>query len=83
MDTDLRRCELCGSLLPRGTRDQEIGQRLRTAREARGLTRRQVAEAIYASPGTLGQWETGYATVPASRLDELATVLGIPRSWLR
>ena len=50
---------------------QEIGQILRAAREAKGLTQKQVAEAMGRKQQVVGHWETGYSQPDANTLFEL------------
>ena len=50
---------------------QEIGQILRMAREAKGLSRKQVAEAMERNEKIVGHWETGYSQPDANTLFEL------------
>lgn len=56
---------------------QEIGQILKAAREAKGLTQRQVATAIGRKQQVVGHWETGYAQPDANTLFELCDLYGI------
>lgn len=53
---------------------QEIGQILKTAREAKGLTQKQVAEQIGRRQQIIGHWETGYAQPDANTLFELCDI---------
>lgn len=50
---------------------QEIGQILRVAREAKGLSRKQVAEAMERNEKIVGHWETGYSQPDANTLFKL------------
>lgn len=50
---------------------QEIGQILREAREAKGFSRKQVAEALERNEKIVGHWETGYSQPDANTLFEL------------
>lgn len=56
---------------------QEIGQILRAAREAKGLTQKQVATEIGRKQQVVGHWETGYAQPDANTLFELCDLYGI------
>lgn len=50
---------------------QEIGKILREAREAKGLSRKYVAEALERNEKIVGHWETGYSQPDANTLFEL------------
>lgn len=54
----------------------DLGDRIRTAREAAGLSQAQLAERIGTTQRTIGNWERGTAT-PRSKTGALETVLGI------
>lgn len=56
---------------------QEIGQILRTAREAKGYTQKQVAEMLGRRQQIVGHWETGYSQPDANTLFELCDLYGI------
>lgn len=56
---------------------QEIGQILRAAREAKGLTQKQVAEAMGRKQQVVGHWETGYSQPDANTLFELCDLYGL------
>lgn len=56
---------------------QEIGQILRSAREAKGMTQKQVAEILGRRQQIVGHWETGYAQPDANTLFELCDIYGI------
>lgn len=56
---------------------QEIGQILKSAREAKGLTQKQVAEIIGRRQQIVGHWETGYAQPDANTLFDLCDLYGI------
>ena len=60
----------------------EIAQRIATARKERGLTQRQVAEALSVSVQAVSLWETSKAFPPSERLRRLATLLGVSSRWL-
>lgn len=55
---------------------KEIGARIRSAREALGLTRQQLAERVGASPTSVANWETG-ATEPRLVTGAIERELGI------
>ena len=56
---------------------QEIGQVLKVAREAKGMTQKQVAELLGRRQQIVGHWETGYAQPDANTLFELCDIYGI------
>ena len=56
---------------------QEIGQILKEAREARGMTQKQVAEVLGRRQQIVGHWETGYAQPDANTLFELCDIYDI------
>jgi len=56
---------------------QEIGQILKAAREAKGLTQKQVAEQIGRGQQVVGHWETGYAQPDANTLFVLCDIYEI------
>lgn len=56
----------------------EIGRRLRELRAARGLSLRQLAKEIGASPSLLSQVENGKVTPSVDTLYVLARALGVP-----
>ena len=60
----------------------DIGQRIAQARKDRGLTQRQVAEALSVSVQAVSLWETNKASPPSERLRRLATLLGVGSLWL-
>lgn len=62
----------------RGVNAPEIGRRLRALRAERGLSLRQLARLIEASPSLLSQIENGKVTPSVDTLIELARSLGTP-----
>lgn len=56
---------------------KELGARLSTLRQARGLTQAQVAERIGVSQQTVNSFERGRRRVPVSQLTPLAKLLAI------
>lgn len=62
----------------RGPNAAEIGRRLRDLRGARGLSLRQLAKLIGASPSLLSQVENGKVTPSVDTLYLLAGALGVP-----
>lgn len=55
---------------------KEIGERIRQARQARGLTQEQLAEEVGVSRSAVAQWETGRAGQVTGNLTRIAEVLG-------
>src|SRR5947208_17123857 len=55
----------------------EVGQELRTHREARGLSLREVARRLSISPSALSQIETGKSRPSVSTLYAIVSELGI------
>jgi transcriptional regulator with XRE-family HTH domain len=56
---------------------QAIGERIRLARQARGLTQEQLAEAVGVTRSAVAQWETGRAGQVTGNLSRIAAVLGV------
>jgi len=54
---------------------QDLGRRIRRARERARLTQRQLADAVGVDRKTVGNWESG-TSHPRSSLGRLETVLG-------
>lgn len=61
---------------PRGGNAERIGKRLRELRSARGLSLRQLAKLIDASPSLLSQIENGKVTPSVDTLYLLSGALG-------
>src|SRR3990172_6936541 len=57
-------------------RQQELGRRLRVAREASGMTQGAVARRLGVSRSTVAQMELGNRAVTSLELDRLATLYG-------
>ena len=55
----------------------EIGQRIRGARDAAGLTQADLAEKIGTRPGTISDWERGGVDQRIEGLAKIAEALGI------
>lgn len=53
-----------------------LSERIRRAREDKGLTQEQLAEAVGVSQRTIGNWERG-ASVPRNRLGRLENILDV------
>lgn len=59
-----------------------FGDRVTGAREARGMTRKQLAERLGVRVKTLESWEEDRADPRANKLQMLAGVLGVSLMWL-
>ena len=59
-----------------------FGDRVTGAREARGMTRRELADRLGVRVKTLESWEEDRADPRANKLQMLAGVLGVSRMWL-
>jgi transcriptional regulator with XRE-family HTH domain len=58
-----------------------VGQRIADSRGRRGLTRRELAEAVGVSLGKIERYESGEEN-PSELVERIATALGEPSSWL-
>ena len=56
---------------------QAIGERIRLARQERGLTQEQLAEAVGVTRSAVAQWETGRAGQVTGNLSRIAGVLEV------
>jgi len=61
---------------------ETLGMRIRQAREARGLSARQLATRVSVKPSTLENWERDSSEPRANKLLILAGILGVPLLWL-
>jgi transcriptional regulator with XRE-family HTH domain len=59
------------------TTPQDIGKRIRLAREEQGWTQDQLAAAVGVSRSAVAQWETGRAGQVTANLTRVATALGV------
>ncbi len=59
-----------------------IGERLRAAREARGVTQAQLAEALGTTRQQVYKYETGQQSMTADRLAEVCRVLSVSADYL-
>lgn len=64
------------------TFDRDSGARVRTLREAAGLTQEQVAESMGVAVSTVSRLERGASGINTSRLPALAASLGVSVSNL-
>lgn len=62
--------------------DTTLGERVREAREAIGLSLEEAAQRMAVKTMTLKSWETGKTQPRPNKLQMLAGVLGVPFSWL-
>jgi transcriptional regulator with XRE-family HTH domain len=61
---------------------QDIGARIRTAREEQGWTQDQLASAVGVSRSAVAQWETGRAGQVTTNLTRVASALGVGVEFL-
>jgi transcriptional regulator with XRE-family HTH domain len=61
---------------------QDIGARIRTAREEQGWTQDQLAAAVGVSRSAVAQWETGRAGQVTTNLTRVASALGVGVEYL-
>jgi transcriptional regulator with XRE-family HTH domain len=59
-----------------------IGDRIRRARRAQGLTLAQVAENLGVTPSAVQQWERGSTQPSIERLSKFAALVTVPVAWL-
>ncbi|MCP5150324.1 MAG: helix-turn-helix transcriptional regulator [Ectothiorhodospiraceae bacterium] len=62
--------------------DGTVGSRIRLAREAAGITARDLARQLGVRLRTLQDWEAGRAEPRANRITTLAGLLNVPLAWL-
>ncbi len=60
----------------------EVGKLIRTARQKKGLTQRQLAERLDVSQGCISNWEQGDRSPGRVHIAALATQLGVRLSSL-
>lgn len=60
----------------------DIGERIRIARQQRGMTQEALAAAVGVSRSAVAQWETGRAGQVTGNLARIAEILGIGVVWL-
>ena len=61
--------------------DRNVGRKIREAREVRGISQSRLAEELDLSFQQLQKYETGKNRVSASRLCQIAKILGQPVSY--
>ncbi len=59
-----------------------FGERLKNAREASGMSRKQMAGRLGVKSATIGRWESGKEVPRANRLQMIASLLNVPLLWL-
>lgn len=60
-----------------------IGERIREARTAKGLTQEQLAEQVHVTKQAVYKYETGIVTnIPLDKLECIAACLGVAPSYL-
>ena len=61
---------------------EQIGQRLKTAREVMDLTQSQLAHSANVDQSTLAHWERGKTRPSPEKVALMAPVLGVSEEWL-
>ena len=60
-----------------------LGEKIRVAREAAGLTQEELGKRCNTTKQTIYKYETGKVTnIPIDRLEKIASVLGVSSSYL-
>ena len=60
-----------------------IGERIREARTAKGLTQEQLAEQVHVTKQAVYKYETGIVTnIPLDKLESIAACLGVVPGYL-
>ena len=59
-----------------GQEAMQIGSEIRTAREHKGMTQSELAEAAKTTRQQIAKWEHGTQDITVKRLERIATVLG-------
>lgn len=60
-----------------------IGERIREARTAKGLTQEQLAEQVHVTKQAVYKYETGIVTnIPLDKLESIAVCLGVAPGYL-
>jgi class 3 adenylate cyclase len=60
----------------------DLGTRIRSRREKRGLTQQAIAHALQVSPQAVSKWERGENAPDITVLPDLARLLGVTVDWL-
>ena len=61
---------------------RQIGRRLAEARDAAGLTARELADHLGVKESTITKWESGERSPRGQRVSKLAGILGVSLSWI-
>jgi transcriptional regulator with XRE-family HTH domain len=61
---------------------RQIGRRLADARNAAGLSPRELAENLGVKQSTIEKWESGERSPRGQRVSKLAGILGVSLSWI-
>lgn len=64
------------------TADMSVGKRIARAREDRGVTQAQIAEAFGVSVQTVSQWENDVTWIEPDKIGRLRRILQVTFSWL-
>ncbi|GAB2562648.1 helix-turn-helix domain-containing protein [Spirosoma aerophilum] len=56
---------------------QRVGQKIREARKAKGLTQKELADKLILSVGTVNQYEVGKQNLTIETLQKVANALGV------
>lgn len=79
-------CTLLGAYKPRPRsalrNPMEFSERLKKARERRGVTQTQLGEMMGVSPQSVQQWESGSTMPRHKRIEALAKTLSVRPQWL-
>ena len=59
-----------------------FGERVRNAREASGMSRKEMASRLGVKSSTIDKWESGKEDPRANRLQMVASLLNVPLLWL-
>lgn len=70
--------DMPGGRPPKSKKRSEFGQRLHDARQARGLSQNQVADALGVTQPSYADWERSAVALKPEYLPKLAEVLGVP-----
>lgn len=62
--------------------EEELAERIRTAREARGLSQKDLSNALGLRDATVSDWERRQGVPKAANLVVLAPLLGVSVQWL-
>lgn len=61
---------------------ENIGQRLKVARESAHVTQLELAKMMNVSPGIISMWETQHRNIRAVQIEQAAGLLNVPVSQL-